>query len=69
MPPAAMHQAMSAPNGPVAAAKVRGREKIPAPIIEPMTSAESEKRESRFVDGVVTASTSPVRLWPRKTSY
>ena len=37
--PAAIHHAISAPNGPVAVAKVRGRDMLPAPIIEPMTIA------------------------------
>jgi hypothetical protein len=45
MPPAAMIQAIIAPNGPVATPKARGSEKIPAPTIEPttiMVSANSE---------------------------
>jgi hypothetical protein len=32
-------QVMTAPNGPVALAKVRGDEKLPAPIIPPTTIA------------------------------
>src|SRR6185437_15556555 len=42
MPPPAMTHAMMAPNGPVAAPKVLGKEKMPAPIIEPTTIAVSE---------------------------
>ena len=42
MPPAAMHQAIIAPNGPVAFPKVRGSEKMPAPIIDPTTIAVKE---------------------------
>ena len=44
IPPAAIVQAMIAPNGPVAPANVRGSEKMPAPIIDPMTSADKENR-------------------------
>ena len=45
-----MHQATMAPNGPVAAPKVRGSEKIPAPTIEPTTMAVSANRESFCTD-------------------
>jgi hypothetical protein len=31
-------------------AKVLGKKKMPAPIIEPMTSADGENRESLFCD-------------------
>ena len=37
---------MIAPNGPVALAKVRGSEKIPAPTIPPTTIVVNAKRES-----------------------
>ena len=46
MPVPAMHQAMMAPNGPVAAPKVRGSENMPAPTIEPTTIAVNAGRES-----------------------
>src|SRR5262245_32434943 len=46
MPPPAMHQAMMAPNGPVARPNVRGSEKIPAPTIEPTTIAVKANREN-----------------------
>ncbi len=45
MPVPAMIQAMMAPIGPVALAKVRGSEKMPAPIIPPTTIAVSCKRD------------------------
>src|SRR5215472_9645919 len=41
MPVPAISQAMSAPSGPVAFANVLGREKIPAPTIDPTTMAVS----------------------------
>jgi len=46
MPPPAMIHATIAPNGPVAAPNVLGKEKMPAPIMEPMTIAVSEKSGS-----------------------
>src|SRR5262245_23333298 len=46
MPPAAMHHAMMAPNGPVALPKVRGREKIPEPTMLPTTIAVRANRDS-----------------------
>ena len=39
MPPPAIIQAMMAPKPPLARPKVAGREKIPAPTIDPTTSA------------------------------
>jgi hypothetical protein len=45
MPLPAMSQAMTAPIGPVALAKVRGSEKMPAPIIPPTTIAVSCNRD------------------------
>jgi hypothetical protein len=47
--PATIH-AMMAPSGPVAFAKVRGSEKIPAPIIDPTTIEVKAKRENFCVD-------------------
>ena len=41
MPVPAMIQAMTAPSGPVALAKVRGSEKMPAPTMPPTTIAVS----------------------------
>ena len=41
MPVPAMSHAMTAPIGPVALAKVRGSEKMPAPTIPPTTIAVS----------------------------
>jgi hypothetical protein len=46
MPPPAMIHAIIAPNGPVAVPNVLGKEKMPAPIMEPMTIAVSEKSGS-----------------------
>jgi hypothetical protein len=46
MPPAAMIQAMIAPKGPVAVAKVLGKEKIPAPTIDPTTIAVNVQKEN-----------------------
>ena len=46
MPAAAMIQAMMAPNGPVAMAKVRGSEKMPAPTMEPTTMPVRANSES-----------------------
>ena len=46
MPPAAMIQAMMAPNGPVALPKVRGSEKIPAPTMDPTTMAVRVQTEN-----------------------
>src|SRR5215475_7711472 len=60
MPPAAMHQAKMAPNGPVAMPKVLGSEKMPEPTIEPTTIAVSANSESFWIDGV------PVILSPRR---
>src|SRR5262245_30585861 len=51
IPPAAMIQAMMAPNGPVAAAKVRGSEKMPAPTMDPTTMPASTGNENFCVDG------------------
>ena len=45
MPLPAMSQAMTAPRGPVACAKVLGSEKMPAPIIPPTTMAVSAIRD------------------------
>jgi hypothetical protein len=42
----ATHHAMTAPNGPVARAKLRGNEKIPAPTIEPTTIAVNAGNDS-----------------------
>ncbi len=44
MPVPAMSQAMIAPSGPVAPAKVRGSEKMPAPTMPPTTIAVSAMR-------------------------
>ena len=41
-----MPHARSAPRGPVAPAKVRGSEKMPAPTMEPITMAVSATSES-----------------------
>jgi hypothetical protein len=41
-----MHQAMIAPTGPVARAKLRGNEKIPAPTIDPTTIAVNAGKDS-----------------------
>ena len=49
---AAMIQAMTAPIGPVALAKVRGSEKMPAPTMPPTTMAVSANSES-FCTAVV----------------
>ena len=38
-----MTQAMIAPNGPVAVPKVRGREKIPDPTMDPTTNGRSAR--------------------------
>jgi hypothetical protein len=46
MPVPAIAHAMMAPKGPVAVANRPGRLKMPAPTIEPMTIAVSEKSES-----------------------
>jgi hypothetical protein len=46
MPPPAIAQAISAPNGPVAAPNRPGSEKVPAPTIEPTTMAVRVKREN-----------------------
>jgi hypothetical protein len=46
MPVPAMHHAMMAPIGPVAAPKVLGSEKMPAPTIDPTTIAVSANNES-----------------------
>ena len=45
-PTPAIHQAIIAPKGPMAAPKVRGKQKMPAPIIKPTTSADSERATS-----------------------
>src|SRR5262245_6217629 len=46
MPAPAIAQAISAPNGPVAAPNRPGREKMPAPTIEPTTMAVKVRREN-----------------------
>jgi hypothetical protein len=51
MPVPAISQAMIAPIGPVAPAKVRGREKMPAPTIPPTTIIVKANRESFSVLG------------------
>ena len=55
MPVPAISQAMMAPIGPVAPAKVRGSEKIPAPTIPPTTIIVSANRESLWVLGAAAA--------------
>jgi hypothetical protein len=50
MPPAAMIQAMIAPKGPVAVANVLGKEKIPAPTIDPTTIAVNVQKENFCMD-------------------
>src|SRR5579864_2015287 len=52
MPPAAIHHAMMATNGPVAIPKVRGSEKMPEPTMDPTTIAVSANSESFWVAGV-----------------
>src|SRR5262245_45031032 len=52
MPPAAMIQAMIAPKGPVALAKVLGSEKIPAPTIDPTTIAVNAQKENFWTDAM-----------------
>ena len=54
MPVPAMSQAMIAPIGPVAPAKVRGKEKMPAPTMDPTTIPVSAKRESFCPDSDAT---------------
>ena len=46
MPVPAISQAMIAPIGPVAPAKVRGREKMPAPTMPPTTMVVRANSES-----------------------
>jgi len=60
MPPAAIIHAMIAPKGPVAAANVRGSEKIPAPTIDPTTIAVNVERENVCLEVVVM----PPLRWP-----
>jgi hypothetical protein len=45
IPVPAIIQAMTAPKGPVALAKVRGSEKMPAPTMPPTTIAVSAIRD------------------------
>ncbi len=52
MPPPAIHQAKTAPNGPVAMPNVLGSEKMPEPTIDPTTIAVNANRESFWTDGV-----------------
>ena len=55
MPVPAISHAMTAPNGPVAPANVRGSEKIPAPTMPPITSNvrfRSGSFEEGFVNGL-----------------
>jgi hypothetical protein len=54
IPVPAIAHAMIAPKGPVAVAKRPGRLKMPAPTIEPMTIAVSEKSESFCALAVAT---------------
>jgi hypothetical protein len=56
MPPAAMHQAMMAPKGPVAMPKVRGSEKMPEPTMDPTTIPVSANSESFRIAGAVVMS-------------
>ena len=46
MPTPAINQAIRAPRTPVARPKVAGREKIPAPTMEPTTKEVRAARES-----------------------
>jgi hypothetical protein len=46
MPMPATHHAMIAPSGPVARAKLRGNEKMPAPTIDPTTIAVNAGNDS-----------------------
>ena len=51
-----MHHAMMAPDGPVAAAKVRGREKIHAPTMKSTTKAVSANKDGfRAGCGVISS--------------
>ena len=49
MPVPAISQAIAAPIGPVAPAKVRGSEKMPAPTMPPTTIMVRANRESFWV--------------------
>ena len=54
MPVPAISHAMTAPNGPVAPAKVRGSEKMPAPTIPPTTIAVNCSRDIFSSDEDIT---------------
>ena len=49
-------------NGPVARPNVDGSEKIPAPTIEPMTSANNDASDSFWVDSCATDPPKPPNL-------
>ena len=73
MPPPAIVQAISAPNGPVAAPNRPGSEKMPAPTIDPTTMAVKVKRENfsaddavPFPDTVISAADAIYPLVPTK---
>ncbi|BAB52971.1 msr6734 [Mesorhizobium japonicum MAFF 303099] len=55
MPVPAIHQAMMAPNGPVAVANLPGRLKMPAPIIDPTTIPIKANKDSFCSDLPVTS--------------
>ena len=59
MPVPAMTQAINAPATPVACPNFDGRVKIPAPIIEPMTSEIREPSDSFLSDVDIRDSTRP----------
>jgi hypothetical protein len=57
---------MTAPNGPVARAKLRGNEKIPAPTIEPTTIAVNAGNDSFVSTWVVIVHPSEKLISSRK---
>jgi len=67
MPPAAISQAMIAPKTPVAVAKGRGNDQMPAPTIEPTTIMVSANSESFCVcsraSAVPAAGASTMTCW------
>ena len=64
MAPAATLQVI-ARKGPVAIAKVMGSEKTPAPITEPMTSADNENRDNLLCDNAAMMDAIPKNFFSR----
>jgi len=68
IPPPAITQAIKAPNGPVARPNVAGRDKIPAPTMEPTTIAVSISDETCALRELPRLMMPPAKTHPLSTT-